>query len=468
MQNQNQEQNWNRDLECKLFWKPHPGPQEKFLEHFYVDEILYGGAKGGGKTDVLLWDFIDNELIQKSNYRGIIFRRTFPRLTEIIDRSLKWFTGQAEYNKGERCWEWPTGAKLYFRHCQFEESKYDYQGHEYQYMGFDQLEEFTQSQYEFLKVQCRTTDPKIKVRIRATANPGNIGHLWVKQLFIDNREPFVVYKNHLGLTSMFIPAKVYDNPSLTENDPTYIKRLENLPEIDRKALLHGDWDVFAGQYFKEWRRDLHIRDIDNFSVNPGFNRFIAGDYGFKKPASVGWYQIDYDGNITRYKEIYGDGLHYDTLAEKILDMTSADEMKKMMYAVFDPAIWGDREHHKRDRVEGKSGADIMMEIFGNKIGLVKADNRRIAGWSFCRKMLKDRKFRVTSNCINFLRTFPALIHDDKNPEDVNSDGEDHCGDELRYALTSRPSQPEHQPKIPLRKSLEGQMRLAKMQKQKTW
>lgn len=426
----------------ELKWFPNPGPQEEAFRYFYVYELCYGGAKGGGKTDFLLWDFVEPELIKKQGYRGIIFRRTYPRLTEIIDRSYKWFSGFATYNKQEKCWEWSSGAKLYFRHCQTEEDKYDYQGHEYQYMGFDQLEEFTGSQYDFLKVQVRTTDPAIPVRVRATCNPGNIGHLWVKRRFIDKKIPLKVYKDEFGLTSIFIPAKIKDNPFLTTNDPQYINRLQSLPEHDRRALLDGDWNIFSGQYFTEWSQDMHV--VKPYYIPDYWKKFIAGDYGQKKPASVGWYAIKPEGGIVRYREIYKEGFYYDTLAKEICRLA---ENEDIAYGVFDPAIFGDKQHHKEAR-EGESGAEIMQKVINEVRGdksfqILRADNRRIEGWRVLRQLLRVKEdltvdFEVFSSCINFIYTFPANVYDVLHPEDLDTDGEDHSADEARYAVMSRP------------------------------
>lgn len=435
-------------------WHPHAGPQEEAFRHFYVDEVLYGGAKGGGKTDWLLFDFLDPDLMQKPHYRGIIFRRTFPRLREVIDRSQQWFTkleNAPEYSKNERCWTFPTGAKLFFAHCQYEESKYDYQGHEYHYMAFDQIEEFTQSQFEFLKVQSRTTDPDIHIRHRATANPGNVGHLWVKRRWIDNKVPMQVYRDKLGLTSMFIPAQVYDNPAIMLNDPMYVKRLEALPEQERKALLEGDWNIFAGQYFKEWRPAVHV--IEPFHIPAHWKRFISLDYGSKKPASVGWWAIPPEGGMIRYKEIYQEGSHYDSLARQICDMCGEDDIE---YLVSDPAIFGDRQHHKEAK-EGLSGAEIMQEEIDawykarheedKAFSVLRGDNRRIEGWRNVRQQLKIKQddkgdeyadLTVFSTCTSFITIFPANIHNAKKPEDLDTDGEDHNADETRYAVMSRP------------------------------
>ena len=444
----------DQSLTAEKKWRPHVGPQTEAFRYFFVDEILYGGAKGGGKTDWLLFDFIDPALIQKPHYRGIIFRRTFPRLREVVDRSQQWFTrleNPPEYGKNDRCWTFPTGAKLFFAHCQYEESKYDYQGHEYHYMGFDQVEEFTESQVEFLKVQCRTTDPEMHIRIRATANPGNVGHLWVKRRWIDDKMPMQVYKDQLGLTSMYIPAKVYDNPAIMDNDPMYVKRLEALPEQDRKALLEGDWNIFAGQYFKEWRPAVHV--IEPFHVPTHWKRFISLDYGSKKPASVGWWAIPPEGGMIRYKEIYQEGNYYDKLAKEICEVSGQDSIE---YLVADPAIFGDKQHHQEAR-EGLPGSDIMQRTINkwyedkgrpnSRFTVVRGDNRRIEGWRNVKQMLKiyedsmgqeTADLRVFSTCTSFTTVFPANVHDKHKPEDVNTDGEDHNADECRYAVMSRP------------------------------
>lgn len=459
---------------AKKVWRPHPGPQEEAFCNFWVFEILYGGAKGGGKTDWLLFDFLDPELMKHANYRGIIFRRTFPRLREIIDRSFQWFPAlNAQYSKQERCWTFSSGAKLFFAHCQYEESKYDYQGHEYQYMGFDQIEEFTESQYNFLKIQGRTSDDKIPVRLRATANPGNVGHLWVKRRWIDDKEPMAIYKDELGLTSMFIPAKIYDNPSLVDNDPLYVKRLESLPEQERKALLDGDWNIFAGQYFKEWNPNVHV--VEPFYIPTLWKRFIAGDYGHKKPSSIGWYAVNPEGGLVRYKEIYQEGLYYDKLAELMCEYSGNE---KISYAVFDPAIFGDKQHHslKKDAREGKSGAEVMQDTIRewferqgrqeDSFLVTRADNRRIEGWRNLKQWLRveggESKFTVFSTCTSFITVFPANVHDPRKPEDLNTDGEDHNADEARYALMSRPPETD----LEIDEDLSPLSPLAKMQELK--
>ncbi len=445
-------------------WRPQP-KQERYLRMPYY-ETMFGGAKGPGKTDALLFD--STYQVKKPNYKAIIFRRIYPKLLEIIDRSHKWFKDKAHWNGELRRWTWPSGATLKFGHCKSEESKYDYQGHEYQYMGFDQLEEFTETQYQFLKAQNRTSDPDIECFIRCTSNPGNIGHAWVKRRFIDaldrngvpkyfihkNEEDIEVPKGTAGaLSRAFLFATVHDNKILLKNDPDYLLRLKQLPDKLRRALEEGDWDAYEGQYFAEWRRAIHV--VDSFNRSIPHLKVIGLDYGFSKPSSVGWYALLPDGEIIRYRELYKEGYTYEALIKHILYLSVNENgsPEKIEYMVTDPSIWGDKAHHKEGEdgeVKGESGSETMQTIVGKRFPILKGDNKRVIGWGRFREYLKayrdqygqiTAKFKVTSNCRNFIRTIPGLIHDDRVPEDLNTDGEDHPQDEARYVFMSRPRLP---------------------------
>lgn len=446
------------EMETAIVWRPHLGPQEAFHQ-IPAYEALFGGTKGPGKTDTLLREGLRQ--IDNPNYRAIIFRRTFPRLGEIIDRSFKYFKKLgATYSDHDiqlklPSWTFHSGARYCFGHVQHERDKYNYQGKEFHYMGFDQIEEFTESQYLFLMAQNRTSDPNIWCYIRSTANPGGIGHAWVKKRWIDCLKPCELKyfkrvddediecdsSDPRSVSRAFVPATVYDNPSIIENDPNYIRRLEQLPEQEKKALLYGDWDVFKGQFFSMWRKSIHVVDRE---VLPSFEKFLSLDYGYGAPASVGWWMVDFDGRMHRYREFYGEGFTYEKLAMLIKQMTPREEL--MNYCVADPAIWGDKSHHKLE-VEGESGAETMNRIWRGFTGLMKADNNRITGWGRMRIMLTPHKnefgelesnLTCDPSCKNSIRTIPSLIHDDFRVEDLDTEGEDHCADDWRYSLMSRP------------------------------
>lgn len=435
-------------------WKPHPGPQESFLE-LPVYEAFFGGSKGPGKTECLLMEAARQHTHPR--YRGAIFRRTFPRLGEIIDRSFKYYPNfGAKYSGRDMqlelpAWTFPSGAKIAFGHVQHERDKYNYQGKEIHFMGFDQLEEFTESQYLFLFGQNRTTDPEIWCYIRSTGNPGGIGHAWVKKRFI---EPFQTCPGKIKyfkrvedddiefskgepdvVSRSFIPATLKDNPSILKNDPGYISRLKQQSEADQRAFIYGDWDIFKGQFFTMWRNSIHVVEKE---IIPTYEKFLSLDYGYGAPSCALWWMVDYDGNMHAYRELYGEGMTYEKLALLIKEMTPSNEI--INYCVADPAIWNDRSHHKG--FQGESGAETMQRIFSGFTGMIQADNSRITGWGRMRILLNQNPTMLSYGpaCKNSIRTIPALIHDDLRVEDIDTDGEDHAGDSSRYAAMSRPQQ----------------------------
>lgn len=434
---------------------PHPGPQE-FFHQVPAYEALFGGKKGPGKTETILRESVRQ--IGNKNYRGIIFRRTYPRLGEIIDRSHKYFklAGlNGKYSDHDiqvkiPAWTFPSGAKIAFGHCHREQDKYDWHGKEFHFIGFDQLEEFTETQYLFILAQNRTSDPAIWCYTRSTANPGGVGHAWVKKRFIDTLKncPSGTIKffkrvddedlecpesDPQSISRAFVEAGVYDNPSLVQNDPNYIRRLEQLPEDDKQALLYGNWDVFKGQFFKMWRKAHHVKELEVFRE---YEKFISLDYGYGAPSCVLWWMVDYDGNLHAYRELYGEEMTYEKLALLIRELTPHDE--RINYCVADPAIWNDKSHHKSE-IEGESGAETMQRLWAGWTGLIRADNSRITGWGRMRIMLSNPPAMSYSPvCKHSIRTIPALIHDEVKVEDLDTDGEDHAADSSRYALMSRP------------------------------
>jgi len=333
-------------------------------------------------------------------------------------------------------------------------------------MGFDQLETFTLSMYRYLMMQVRTSDPSVRCYIRSTFNPGGIGHAWVKKRFIDacphdgtpvyfvrqqesDNEVSVPAGTAGALSRSFVFSTIFDNKHILENDPNYLANLNSLPENLRKAMRDGDWDAFEGQFFSEFERPLHVISIDQYaeiSSSVPHIKIISLDYGFSKPSSAHWHAIFPDGDMITYKELYGPGRDYPTLAKEVLKMSQGE---KIAYLVADPAIQGDKSHHsevKDGDAKGKSGFDIMRELCGEQFPVLMGDNRRIVGWNRMHEYLKpyingmgDRtaKWRITRNCVQLIATLPSLIHSSINPEDVDTDGEDHAADDCRYGIMSR-------------------------------
>jgi hypothetical protein len=395
-------------------------------------ESGFGGTKGPGKTLSLLMESMRG--VSHPRYRGIIFRRTYPRLQEVMDRAWEWFPLLgAKWNGDAHRWVFPSGAMISMRHCQNEEDKRNYHGHEYHFMGFDQLEEFSETQYTFLMAQCRSSVPEIKPYVRVNFNPGGIGHAWVKDRFLEHgtREcaPWTP-TNEVGdplPTRCFHFSNIYDNQILLESDPQYLQVLNSLPEQDRRALRDGDWDVFAGQVFTEWRREKHV--IEPMALSPDWQRIRCTDYGSARPFVTLWLAIDKSvPRVYVYREVSRPGLLASQQAKTVKELTGDDETIK--FSVADPAMW------IKSPDSGKSIADIYWE---NGVSVRQANNDRLNGLARVREFMKmapDGRphLQVFSSCLQLIKNLPALVYDAHKVEDVDTDGPDDEYDALRYGL----------------------------------
>lgn len=439
-------------------WKPNEGPQIEFLSRSEF-EILYGGARGGGKTDAILADHVYG--VHHPEYRGLILRKTFPELKEIIDRSQSYYSKiptsggiiTAKYNGQDHVWTFSTGAKVELGSMHTEESKYRYIGRQFVKISFDQVEQFSETQYEFMLGQVRTVIPELVplLGIRCTANPGGPGHAWVKARFIDNKVPYTTYHKlyetpvgDIDLTSTFIPAKVYDNPKITENNPQYVALLMALPDELRRAWLDGDWDVFVGQFFSEFRKDVH--GVSPFEIPEDWGIYGGMDYGEANQTSFGLYAVSPTEDLYRIAEYYqsGSGSDHDREIHKVIDgcrwaRTKDGNPRQPALVYADPSMWIERKH---DVGRFKSAAMAMS------LPLVKATNDRINGWRTVKRLfhwamddagawLAKPKFHYfLGECSDFERTMPTVIHagtvGEPNAEDAKKGGEDHAADELRY------------------------------------
>lgn len=323
---------------------------------------------------------------------------------------------------------------------QHESDKYNYQGKEFQFVGFDEATQFTQTQYLYLFSRARSTNPGIPPRIRATTNPGGVGHVWCKERFIDIGpfgQPFI--DPDTGLSRVFIPARYVDNPSLFAADPDYINRLKMLPDIEQKRLLEGEWDSFENQAFPELSARVH--SCEPFQVPHEWEKFCCLDWGYAKPFSVGWYALDFNGVLYRYREYYG---CKDNEADKGLRMTAIElargiierETEKVRFRVADPACWS-----QIVRRDGTLGPSVIEDMGREGIYFLKADNARILGKLQVHQRLRLEtetndegevisefpQFMAFSDQKHFWRTMTQLRLDEKNPEDVETDQqEDHC------------------------------------------
>jgi hypothetical protein len=441
-----------------VVWQPQPGPQALAISARFILELLFGGARGGGKTSFLLGDYLQ-DIEQGPGWAGILFRRSYPELEEVIVQGKEMYLPLgAHWKVADRTFVFPTGSTLKLRHIANDDDAMLYQGHQYPWIGFDELGNWPSlNAYNRLKACVRSTDPAIThKRIRATANPGGPGHHAVRAYFIDHypagMERIISPE---GNTRMFIPSRVSDNKILMQADPQYVSRLREVgsPELV-KAWLEGDWNVITGAYFPEFTTSRHV--IEAFVVPPHWLHFMSGDWGSASPFSFHWHAVS-DGTagpaglpkgaVVTYREWYGavhgminTGLRWPAsrVAQGIKARTPTGE--KITYRVLDPSAF------KQDG--GPSHAEVMARA---GVFFRPADNSRLAGWNAVRERLTgidadpdvDNGVGIPmwycfNTCPALIRTLPALQHDSKNPEDCDTDAEDHAPDDLRYGLMSRP------------------------------
>lgn len=428
-------------------------------------EALYGGAAGGGKSDALVIEALRQ--VHIPHYKALILRKTYPQLSELIDKSTHYYPQAypgARYNASAHTWTFPSGAKVIFGSMQYTRDRTRYQGQAYDFIAFDELTHFTFDEYSYLFSRNRPNGPGTRVYIRSTANPGGVGHGWVKERFVSAAPPLTTIwdditwtdpggQDHVSRQSrIFVPASVYDNQALLRNDPDYIRRLAAMPEAERNALLYGDWDTFTGQVFTEWRNDpAHYGDrrwthvITPFLVPQSWRVWRSFDWGYSRPFSVGWYAIDHDRRMYRIRELYGStgtpnvGVKWEPsrLAREIRRIEEDDPNLKgrTVYGVGDPAIW---------QSDGMESIGALMEREG--VYFERGDHARINGkMQVHHRMAFDADgmpmLYIFDTCRHFIRTLPGLVYDETDVEDVDTDGEDHCYDELRYVCMKNPISP---------------------------
>lgn len=434
----------------ETIWEAQPGPQTELIR-CPVEEIFFGGARGGGKTDGVLGDFLEHADAYGQHAIGIMFRRQRTELIETIERSKQiYFPLGWTYNEQKSMWTAPNGARLRFAYLERDSDADAYQGHSYSRVYVEEIGTFP-SERPILKLMATLrSGAGVPVGFRATGNPGGPGHQWVKRRYIDP-DPAgwsVITDSVTGRERVFIPSKVRDNKYLGED---YIARLRasGSKELVR-AWLEGDWSVIEGAFFDCWETAKHV--IRPFDIPKDWLRYRSLDWGFAAPFSVGWWAVVQDdhqledhylprGAIVRYREWYGavsPNVGQRLTAEQVADgIVEREKGEKIAYGVMDPAAFA------------SDGGPSIAERFSTRgIHLSRADNKRVTergamgGWDQMRARLVGEDGRpmlyVFSTCTDFIRTVPALQHDPDKPEDLDTESEDHVADEARYACMARP------------------------------
>lgn len=439
-----------------------PTPKQRMFHATNADEVLFGGAAGGGKSKAIVMDALFRCLTYPKTH-AFIFRRTYGELEDTIIKEAKesYPVGLVKYNGARHEMAVVNGSMIHFRHCATPADMYNYKGAEIQWLYFDELTSFEFEIYDFLKTRLRAKKSLGVVPVvRSSSNPGDIGHAWVKKMFVDAAPYMEVFTREINSKAtgkkkifrmQYIPSLATENPHIGDD---YIFQLEAKPEALRNALLFGDWDAFEGQVFTEWRdKPEHYVDrrwthvIEPFDIPLNWPRYMSFDFGFSRPFSIGWWAIGPDGCAYRYREWYGcEAGHPNTgikispkeIASGILQREKDYEAREAIKVlrVADPSIF--------DRSRGDSIAQ-MMEPSQNGPGVYfsPGDNTRLAGKAqFHERLRFDEegrpKMQVFNTCVDFIRTIPALPYSLTKVEDIDTDAEDHAYDEARYFLMMRP------------------------------
>lgn len=443
----------------QIIWQPQPGPQTDLVT-CPVFEVFYGGARGGGKTEASIGDWFSHAGLYGENASGLFIRRKLTQLVDVIKRFRRYGAKLgAHWYEQKKELHMPNGAILKFAYLESSDDAEEYQGHEYTRVYVEEVTNFPFADpINMLKGTLRSA-AGVPCGIRLTGNPGGPGHHWVKHRYIDpnpkgyqiiREEEMIPMKDGSEKLSViervFIPARLQDNVLLLENDPGYVLRLRQTgSEALVKAWLEGDWNGVDGTFFSEFLEAKHV--LTGVLHLPSYiTRFRALDWGSAAPFSVGWYAVS-DGTfgfargaLIKYQEWYGwngkpnTGLKMSAnlVAQGIINR-DADSGVKPSYGVADPSIFATNG--------GPSIAEMMLV---EKCAWFRGDNARQPGWEQLRRRLSAGEswdstlLLFHESCEHTIRTLPYAQHDEKNAEDIDSDGEDHALDETRYACMSRP------------------------------
>jgi len=469
----------------ELTWKPSKRQEEFISIPDSIEEGFYGGAAGGGKSEILLMLPIIRRFYEYPRFKGILFRRTFPELEKSLilrSESDGYYKGTGgEFNRQLRRWRWPSGAILDFGYAEHESDVRKYDTTEYNYIGWDELTSFTEFQYLYItKSRLRSSDSNIPTICRSGSNPGNTGHGWVRSRFVEPA-PYgtIIRDKKFGTKRIFIQSLPTDNPYLMRADPAYIQRLEGLPEAEKRAKLYGDWWTFSGQVFSDWRVEPFSDEPENarhvippFEIPPYWPRVLAVDWGFSAMTWCGWFAAAPTERAYLYREFTCKGVKISDWGAQIAHLSKDERLND---AVLDPSAW------QQTGVD-KTVAIQLMDVSG--ISFRPGDNDRLGGKMLMQEYLRWKpkvistidetkfsaeqaqlifrirgpeayenymssfipakeetnlpKLQVFDNCIEFIKAIPLCVYNNdgskRDKEDVAEFDGDDPYDGARYGL----------------------------------
>ena len=403
--------------------------------------VLYGGAAGGGKSHALRWDG-HMSCLQVPGFKALLLRRNIPDLKRT---HLKSVSAEAE-SVGAKYYsdmtvKYANGSSFEFGHVTDDQAVSIYLSAEYDKIYFDELVTFTEYQYKMVSSRCRTTIPGVLPRILAGTNPGGPESYWVRRYWVDrdveqDEDPTYRVEDYA-----YIPATLDDNPYINQEE--YERMLMRLPPELARAYRHGDWDVYQGQYFPEFRKSLHVQELPPQS--PHLKRYCGMDWGYASEGVVLWGVVLPDGQLYIEDELVFNGPRAKTLriAKEVAEMV---QERRQTRGLVSQVIYADPSIFKHS---GHTGETIAETFQKHGVGLIPANNDRIMGWSKLRSWLRPMPphpdlpprpwLIIHPRCTFLIRTLPQLVMDDTNPEDMDTTGPDHAADALRYMIAGRPS-----------------------------
>lgn len=425
-------------------WKPTPR-QAKVLSST-AKEILFGGARGGGKTDCgIIWAGLPAIRDKHPRFRGLVVRETAPSLADWVDRANEIYskTGAKLTMSPTPTFTWSSGAKIFTGHLKDQRSLGKYLGREFQRIV---VEELTQLQEEHLYLKllgsARSTIRGLRARLLATTNPGGIGHYWVKRRFVDPVKPDTLFKERGSeITRVFYPSTIEDNPHLMSIDPEYVSYLDSLPGKLKEAWRYGNWDILEGAYFTEFDRGKNV--IEPFKIPHEWAIYRSIDWGYyPDPAVCLWFAVSPERRyrkIVLFRERHWTRTIPEDVAKDIRFISQEDE--QVRWTIADPSMWA-----------GKNGISDSEQMARAGLPLLKADNSRIPGWTRVHELLKDRvpirdkkghivthvpNLRIFNTCVNTIKSITLAQHSDRDPMDIGDFKLDHWLDALRYFSMGR-------------------------------